>query len=185
MIPILLYLLLAFGFSESKSPPLSSDIFRTDNGKVSFISKASLENIKASSGSLRGVIDANARKFAFSLQVSTFDGFNSPLQKTHFNENYLQTAVFPSATFEGKLIDVVSLQKEGTYNVKAVGKLTIHGVSKEIMVGGVLIKKGNKITLSADFEVLLSDFEINIPKIVEFKIAKSVQVHVACDLKNE
>ncbi|MBX7243810.1 MAG: YceI family protein [Bacteroidia bacterium] len=134
MIPVILYLILLLGFSEPDYSSASDGIFKTETGKVGFVSKASLENIKATSDKLRGVIDINSRRLAFTVPVSTFEGFNSPLQKTHFNENYLQTAIFPNANFEGKLIDVVSLQKDGTYNVKSVGKLTIHGVGKEIMV---------------------------------------------------
>ncbi len=39
------------------------------------------------------------------LKVNSFKGFNSALQKEHFNENYMESENFPYASFEGKIIE--------------------------------------------------------------------------------
>ncbi|HMQ63788.1 MAG TPA: hypothetical protein PKE06_24100, partial [Flavilitoribacter sp.] len=60
----------------------------TETGKISFKSDAPLELIEAASNELKGVIDPGRNGFAFSVNIQSFQGFNSPLQREHFNENY-------------------------------------------------------------------------------------------------
>lgn len=176
---------LFFLLNVFENPPFLIDApYKTANGKVSFISHAQLETIKAQSSSLKGGIDLEKQTFAFSLPVNTFQGFNSDLQKIHFNENYLETSVFPLATFEGKIISNIFPQKEGVYPVKIVGKFKIHGVIQEKMMEGMVTKKGNSLKITANFTLNISDFNIPIPKIVEFKIAKTVEVKVEAELKS-
>ncbi len=164
------------------APSIIDAPYKTANGKVSFISQAQLETIKAQSSSLKGGIDLEKQTFAFSLPVNTFQGFNSDLQKIHFNENYLESSIFPTATFQGKIINGIPPQKEGVYPVKIVGKFNIHGVVQEKMIEGMITKKGNSIKIAANFTLNVSDFNIPIPKIVEFKISKTVEVKVEADL---
>lgn len=175
---------LFFLLNTFENAPFITDApYKTANGKVSFISHAQLETIKAQSSNLKGGIDIEKQTFAFSLPVNTFQGFNSDLQKIHFNENYLETTVFPTATFEGKIINGISPQKEGLSPVKIVGKFKIHGVVQEKMIEGTLTKKGNSLKIAANFSLNVTDFNIPIPKIVEFKISKTVEVKVEAELK--
>ena len=74
----------------------NSGLYIIKNNLISFHSNTNLELIRASSAELKGVIDSKKRTFAFSIAIATFDGFNSPLQKEHFNENYMETSKFPS-----------------------------------------------------------------------------------------
>lgn len=181
---LLLYTFLTFTYAPSPAK-VGSNLYVTQNGSVHFVSKANLETIKASSQLLKGVIDADTRKFAFSLQMQSFEGFNSPLQRTHFNENYLETRIFPTAQFEGKIIDNISLEKDGTFQVKAVGKFVVHGITQEKIIPATIIKKGKSLIISSTLSLLLSDFNIAIPKIVELKIAKSVEVTVSATLHSK
>ena len=77
-------------------------LYQTNNAQVKFVSDAPLELIKAESAYLRGVLDLSKNSFAFRLHVNTFEGFNSPLQKEHFKENYMEIQEFPDITFVGK-----------------------------------------------------------------------------------
>src|SRR5437763_10372807 len=72
-------------------------IFISNTGEVKFVSQAPLETIKATSKKLTCVLDADKRTYAFSIAITSFDGFNSPLQKEHFNENYMDSSKIPSA----------------------------------------------------------------------------------------
>jgi hypothetical protein len=67
--------------------------------------------INASSDRLKGVLDPAARTFAFSIDMSSFDGFNSPVQKEHFNENYIESKKHPKAIFPGVLLKRTILPK--------------------------------------------------------------------------
>jgi polyisoprenoid-binding protein YceI len=137
-----------------------------------------LETIEAVSENLKGVIDIEKRSFAFSVPIRSFEGFNNPLQKEHFNENYLESTIYPNATFAGKIIEDVDLSKDGKYTIRAKGKLNIHGVAQERILKSNVEVKGSSFTLNSDFTVLLEEHNISVPKIVYQKIAEEIQVKV-------
>src|SRR3954471_15842207 len=78
--------------------------FVIEKGEINFASNAQLELIKASSRELKGIIDPTNNQFAFRVNTRTFQGFNSSLQRDHFNENYIETEKCPTAIFSGKII---------------------------------------------------------------------------------
>ncbi|MBI1223638.1 MAG: YceI family protein [Bacteroidetes bacterium] len=156
--------------------------FTTQSGIIQFKSDAPLEVIEAKSKMLKGVIDMEERAFAFSVDVSSFEGFNSPLQREHFNENYLETKRYKTATFIGKIIEKDDFTKDGTYSIRTKGKLTVHGITKERIIKSEVTTKDGVIKVRSNFTVLLEEHGISIPKIVYQKIAEEITVDVAADL---
>ncbi len=150
--------------------------FVTEKGKISFLSNAPLEVIRASSDKLQGAIDAEKRTFVFKIAIKSFKGFNSALQKTHFNENYMESDKFPEAIFKGKIIENIDLMQEGTHEVRAKGKLNIHGVEQERIIKANLLSQNGKIKVTSEFTVPLADHDITIPKLVYQKIATEIEV---------
>lgn len=148
-------------------------------GKVSFVSEAPLELIKAESQKLQGVIDPATKSFAFSVTLKSFDGFNSALQKEHFHENYMESETYPTLHYTGKLLDEIPFQTDGVYECRSKGKFFIHGVSKEKIIKNKVTVKGNKIMVESQFNILLADYNIAIPKIVHKKIAEEIKVIVS------
>ena len=170
-----LFILLIFNFNAIF---LQAQVFKTFEGSVYFESDAPLEKIEAKSKKLRGAINASKRTFAFSIPIKSFLGFNNPLQQEHFNENYLESKKYGTATFTGKIIEKINFSKDGKYTVRAKGKLTIHGVTQErIIKSDFEIKKG-KIYINTIFTVLLDEHKIRVPKIVYQKISKEISVKV-------
>ena len=157
------------------------EIYVADEGKVHLTSEAPLEVIQCGSHFLRGVIDPEKKTFAFSVSLTSFRGFNSDIQRTHFLENYLEQRKYPQATFTGKLIEDVPFDVPGTYSVRAKGELDIHGVRKERIIKGNLIVKNNAAQIQTNFSVPVADHGIAIPKIVKQKIAE--QISVAVDIE--
>src|SRR5262245_61282426 len=94
-----LYWAIIFTFSSSYAQKL-----QTSRGEIGFTSNAALEIISASSDKVRGIIDPSTGQFAFVVDIRTFNGFNSELQRQHFYENYMETEKYPSARFSGKII---------------------------------------------------------------------------------
>ncbi|MBK6930587.1 MAG: YceI family protein [Saprospirales bacterium] len=158
-------------------------VFLSDNGRVNFKSDAPLEVIEAHSNKLRGAVDASDQSFAWIVDIATFEGFNSPLQREHFNENYLETSRFPNATFTGKLIEKIDFNKDGSMPVRAKGKLRIHGVEQERIIKGRIDIRGQRLAVRASFAVPLTDHNISIPKIVHQKIAEEILVSLEADMK--
>jgi len=148
------------------------------NGTVDFISVAPLETIKASSNKLRGLLDLENQTFAFVLSVQSFDGFNSPLQKEHFNEHYLETKKYPKTEFSGMMIGMDECIEPCKKTIYAKGKLKLHGITRVITIPVSIERKDDIINASAVFKVPLYNFEITVPRILESKIAPEISVYV-------
>lgn len=159
-------------------------VYRAGNGQILFESNAPLEVISARSARLRGAIDPATNSFAWTVEIKSFDGFNSPLQREHFNETYLESRKFPKATFTGKIIEKIDFQKDGNYNIRAKGKLSIHGVEQERIIKSLLEIKGGTIHIRTTFTVPLNDHNISVPKIVHQKIAEEVAITVESNLSS-
>lgn len=157
-------------------------IFKTVQSNVKFSSEAPLEMIKAESTKMVGLIDSEKNNFAFQIAVISFQGFNSELQREHFNENYMESTKFPKLKFVGKILDEVDYNSDFDQQVTVDGTLTVHGVSKKRKFGAKLAKKQGKLFLSSDFDVLLADHNIKIPTIVNQKLAKVISVHVNAEM---
>ncbi len=159
-------------------PVNGQDVRNVLRSEVAFISEAPMERISATSTACSGVIDVQQRTFAIVLPVRTFEGFNSPLQREHFNENYLESGKFPSIIFEGRIIESIDLSRPGTYKVRAKGEFTVHGVTHERIIEALCVVTPDGIRVNSLFTVLLSDHAIRVPRVVQQKVASNVQVHV-------
>ncbi len=162
---------------------LNAQTINVDKGKISFLSDAPLEKIEASTNKIKGIITLQDQKLAFKLEISSFQGFNSPLQREHFNENYMQSHQFPDAQFTGKIIEELDWQKDGTYPVRVKGQLTMKGISVEKIIKGTISINKGQIRILSEFKVLLSDYDIKIPKVVFQKIAEEILVTVDLQMK--
>ena len=182
MKPLNRFIVLSCAFAVCFAFSFVDTIYTNDKGKISFVSKAPLEVIKAESNQLNSVIDVTKRTFAFSVLINSFEGFNAPLQKEHFRENYMESEKFPKATFKGKIIEDVDLTKTGVYNVRAKGLLNVHGVEKDKIINAKVTVAEGKISLESVFTVTLEEINIRIPKVVNQKIAPAMDITVKTDL---
>lgn len=157
-------------------------VFKCVNGNVSFISEAPLETISAESQELRGIIDTAKNTFAFSVAMVTFEGFNSPLQKEHFNENYVESEEYPVATFSGKIIEDIDYSQRGSVEVRAKGVLNIHGVKQERIIKAIIKVDDAKLVVNCEFSITMIDHNIRTPKIVHQKIAPEINLKVKAEL---
>jgi polyisoprenoid-binding protein YceI len=132
-----------------------AQIYTCKDGFTKFTSEAPLELIKAQSHKTIGVIDCTTKNVAFSIDVDSFEGFNSGLQKEHFRENYMETERYPRATFKGKIIEDIDFSKNGTTIVRAKGLFNIHGTEKEKIVKVKITIKDKEISIDTNFEVPL------------------------------
>ncbi len=179
MIKWLLFVMVILQCAYTTAP---KKVYSTENGQIIFRSDAPLELITASSKKLRGKFDVDKKIFAFSVAISSFDGFNNALQKEHFNENYLESDQFPQASFSGKIIEDLDYTVDGNYTVRAKGNLTIHGVVQERIIKTNLQIKQGTIALESKFTVLLAEHNIPIPKVIHEKLASEIKVEVNADL---
>lgn len=149
------------------------------SGKVTFFSSTPLENIEAFNNEAGSVVDVKTGDIVFQVPIRSFK-FEKALMQEHFNENYMESAKYPKAEYKGKITNLgsVNFAKDGTYDVQTAGKMTIHGVTKDVKIPGTITVKGNSITSSSKFKAKTADYKITIPKLMEGKIAKEVEVTI-------
>jgi len=153
--------------------------YMTRTGKVTFFSSTPLENIEAFNNETSGVLDGQTGDVLFIVPIKSFK-FEKVLMQEHFNENYMESDKYPKAELKGKITNLsdVNFTKDGNYNVKIAGKLTIHGVAKDVNIPGTVTVKGNSVTAASKFMVKPSDYNIRIPSMVAGKIASQIEVTV-------
>lgn len=171
---------------------ISSLLFATSAySQTSFISKDAtiglysytpLENIEAQSSKGISVIVPKNKQIIFQLSIKTLV-FPRPLMQEHFNENYMESDKYPNAIFKGEIVENVDFSKDGTYPVSVKGLLTLHNVSKERTINGVILIKNGKPSVTSTFDVLCADHQIKIPSIVFQKIAEKITITVKTSYK--
>ena len=160
----------------------AQDKFYTKTGKISFFSKAIIENIDAHNRSVTCVLDIKTGNVQFSVPIKGFD-FEKALMQEHFNENYLESDKYPRGEFKGQIVNNpdINYTKDGVYQGKVKGKLTIHGVTNEIETDGKVTKEGNRILIFSEFNVRLPDYKIKNEKMQN--ISNNIKVTVNCALE--
>ena len=120
----------------------------------------------------------------FAIQMKGFE-FEKQLMQQHFNENYVESDKYPKAEFKGTISNnsTINYSKDGNYPAKVKGKLTIHGVTKDVETTGTLKINGGKIDANSTFNVLISDYNIKIPAVVKDKVSNTIKITVDCDLE--
>jgi polyisoprenoid-binding protein YceI len=159
---------------------LSAQKYFTKSGTISFESTAvKMEKIEAINNKATAVYDAASGAIEYGVLIKAFS-FDKALMQEHFNENYLESTKFPKATFKGKVVNAaaVNLAKDGTYTADVEGKLTMHGVTKDVKTKATFVVKGGKISASTSFKVLLADYAISIPSVVKDNVSKEMNIEV-------
>ena len=88
--------------------------------------------------------------------------FDMDKMQEHFNEEYVESDKFPRAFFNGKIINIssVNFKKDGVYPITVKGNMQVHGVNKAMQTNGTIEIKGGNPIATAKFTVTLKDFGI-------------------------
>src|SRR5689334_5931033 len=98
---LILAIFCAFGAS-------AQDRFFTKSGKITFYSKATLEDIEAVHRSVSCVLDTKTGILQFAVLMKGFE-FQKALMQEHFNENYVESDKFPNGSFKGEVANNSSI----------------------------------------------------------------------------
>ena len=157
----------------------AQDKYFTKNGNIKFYSHAPLEDIEAINKQVAAFINIETGELTFAVLIKSFE-FEKALMQEHFNENYLESDKYPKSLFKGKIEDYDKdmLLSGNDYSFGVNGKLTIHGVTKEVKANGKLKYNNSKIEGSSVFIVKPEEYKIKIPAAVKDNIAKEIEVTV-------
>lgn len=158
----------------------------TRNGQVTFdaTSPTSMEAVKAIHRAGTCVLDKATGAVEMAVLMKGFQ-FERALMQEHFNENYVESGKFPKAVFKGTVDNLKSLQnyKDLPFKAQVTGKMTIHGVTKDVTAPITFTPKNGKLMATANFSLLLADYSITIPGVVGDKVNKNAAVKVSVELE--
>jgi polyisoprenoid-binding protein YceI len=153
---------------------------------VKFDASTSIDNLpKAENKTVIATLNTTTGALAFEAAVKNF-AFSNPMMQDHFNgSNWMESDKHPTFTYKGNITDLaaVDFTKEGTYQVKTEGTITVKGVEQKLSTPATITVKGNSIVASADFSIKLSDFGISGVPIDGGKISKEPKINVTAELK--
>ncbi len=155
---------------------------KSGDNLVKFISDAPIEDFEGVTDQIDGYIYwkgdnlLDASQFYFEVDLNTLDT-GIGLRNRHMRDNYLETERYPMAQYNGRLVEAEKIS-DTVYEVKAEGKMFIHGVENQLTVNGKMIKKGDRYQITSAFDVKLSDYHIDIPSIMFYKIDETMALEL-------
>ncbi|MCC5928344.1 MAG: YceI family protein [Cyclobacteriaceae bacterium] len=163
--------------------------FQTSEGKVEFLSKAPMSEFTGKSDKLHGLIDFDKNMVDFYVDMNTVKT-GIGLRDRHMRDNYIETKKFPFAEFTGKIEGFdgpIMISPGQSIEVTVSGKFKIHGVERPMVIPGTITKnsKGNQLEVKTQFNVLLGDHDIEIPKVVFYELAEEQKVSLEAILKQQ
>jgi len=164
----LFFLPICLGFTKPKNQYL------TRNGQVTFFSYASAENIKAENNEVLSILDLDEEKIALNILMRAFE-FEKSLMQEHFNDSYIESDIFPRATFEGTILNFRP-RLIGTQTKFIKGDFTLRGITKPLKIKADIDYSNNTYTITGETTIDIKDYKIKVPQILAAKIAKTVKI---------
>ena len=171
---VLLFTLIA-GYAQAQ-------IYLAKECEISFFSKTAARDIEGVNKSAKPILNTANGEIAVKITIQGFK-FTDPLMQEHFNENYLESDKIPTSTFSGKVNEKIDYTKDGENKVTVTGKISIHGVERQITLNGTLTVKGGSVLLDTKFMVHLDDYKIKRPSIVLADLAEDIEVKLKATLE--
>ena len=170
-----LLLTIIFAFLSISALGKTISIERGDYNEVWFSATASpgFLEFDGKGGWVEGTATVERGKLS-GIFTSPMDVFKTglSLRDEHMREKYMHVDKYPKATFE---LNPTAL-RSGPANLK--GKLTLHGVTKDVVAKGEMKKTADGWRISAKLDLVLSDYNIDIPSWLGVTVAETVEAHI-------
>ncbi len=165
---LLIFILVSFQ-TQAATKVLSSEVNFTAVGRPSFIKATGTlpiekADLKVVSGKLSGNLMVSLTKLDSGIET----------RDEHLKEKYLEVAKHPEATLMLENIDLAKIKDGSTIDAK----LKLHGVEKTIPIEVEASLNGQTLEVEAEFEVILTDYSIELPSFQGITAAKNVKIKV-------
>jgi polyisoprenoid-binding protein YceI len=158
----------------------------TTSATIKFDASTSVDNLpKAENKTVIASLNTTTGALAFEAAVKNFS-FTNPMMQDHFNgSSWMESDKHPTFTYKGNITDLaaVDFSKDGTYQVKTEGTLSVKGVEQKLSTPATIVVKGSSVVASADFSIKLADYGISGAPIDGGKVAKEPKITVSAELK--
>ena len=166
--------ILLFCFITSISWAQESNQLIDKQGEITFFSYTSVENIEASNNQAVSVLKPSTSEIVVRILMRAFT-FEKALMQEHFNESYIESDLFPEATFVGKIIDFNLNQELQTKQFD--GQFTLHGITKKITFNAKILKADDTFEITGTLKVPVKDYDIKIPGLLAPNIAETISIN--------
>ena len=160
---------------------------RDADNEVRFISQAPIEEVVGVTDHIDGYVLFNGLRLEegsategtqlyLEVDLASLDT-GLGLRNRHMRNNYLEVEEFPYAVFDAT-VGRVEATADGVFRVAAQGILNIHGVERVREIPCDVSERGEGYGVRCACTVLLSDFNIEIPRMMFLKLANEVRLEL-------
>lgn len=160
----------------SEPHAVDSTVYITHSGTAEFTSSVPLHTFTGKSDHLIGMIDFEENLIDFYLDLNTIRTGIDRRDRDFFRT--LKVDQYPFAEFTGSFETVPEQSLNEEIPVKVTGDFTIHGVTKQIQVDGIIKKTENGLHLEAGWILLLADYEIEPPGILFYRVNEEQNIQI-------
>jgi polyisoprenoid-binding protein YceI len=153
-----------------------------EESSITYILSHPLHHIESTSREIvsRLEVDPSNREIrsaSVRIDVTTFDSGNS-------NRDSHAMEVIDAITYPDVQFTSTSITQRGD-SLQAAGKLTFHGVPKEIVISALAAWSGTKLIVQGSFDLSLTEFKIERPSLLLIKVDDTLKfsLHAVFSLK--
>lgn len=164
---------------------LAATLFSIGNdGKswVGFHLEDTIEEIDADTKKVSGAIEADPANLLASSVTLTVDTASldsgMKMRDDDMRETYLETKKYPGATFKSTAVTgPASLAPGQSADLRVAGDLTLHGVTRRIVVPVHLtLESPRRAHLTSKFTIRMTDYNVTVPEKLVLSVANEVDV---------
>lgn len=164
---------------------LAATLFSLGNdGKswVGFHLEDTIEEIDADTKKVFGTIDADPANLATATVTLTVDTASldsgMKMRDDDMRDTYLETNKYPTATFKSTAVSgAASVAPGQSADLKVAGDLTLHGVTRRIVVPVHLtLESPKRAHLTSKFTIRMTDYNVTVPQKLVLSVANEVDV---------
>lgn len=156
-------------------------VWYTDSGQAEFTSSVPLHTFTGSSSNLTGLIDFEENLVDFYIDLQSIRTGNSRRDRDMYRT--LDIEVYPFAEFTGHMITEVDVSSGEPQAVTVAGEFTVHGITNEIDVEGILQKVDGQYLLEAGWVLSITEFNIEPPGILFYRVRDEIDVFIKAELQ--
>jgi len=166
---------------QASKPAGEPTVYETDSGYVEFESRVPLHTFTGQSNDLVGRVNLADSTVDFYVDLATLRTGNGKRDKDM--RTALNVDEHPFAEYYGKLITPFDESLEGDQPARTRGTFTVHGVSREIEVQGVLRNTPDGLYMSAEWTLNLEDYDIEPPRLLIVKVHPEQELKIEATLE--
>jgi polyisoprenoid-binding protein YceI len=139
--------------------------YTTSSGYIGIFAETTIETIEAHNRKVGSKLDLSTGAFSFFVNINSFE-FENKGMKEEFFEKYIESDIYPEARFEGTILNIegLDLGQGSTLDATIEGKLTIHGVTRDVFEKGTLLMlEYGGIVGESVIVINPADYNISIP----------------------